>query len=161
MKQVVTALAVLLLLAASVSPRSASAQAPRGRTTIGTTRGFDFDRSSVNPVRPQMWIPFYLEDTLFKGTDSVVVSVRIHNILNNVVAIPVLTDPFDGRQERNVRFVYYTPGKKVEYWDGKDLAGRPVTSGVFYCTLTVDGESTVMKLVVDSPVRRRSLLPWR
>jgi hypothetical protein len=161
MKRVATVVALLLLLAGSGSPREAAAQAPRTPVRIATTRGFDFDREIVNPVRPGMWIPFYLEDRLFRGADSVAVSIRIHNILNNVVAIPVLRDPFDGRESRNIGFVYRTPGKKMAYWDGKDLAGRTVASGVFYCTLTVGNESTVMKLVVDSPVHRRSLLPWR
>lgn len=161
MRLVATVLTFSLLLVGSMAASPLSAQAPRGRTPIATTRGFDFDRDGVAPVRPQMYIPFYLEEKLFDGTDSVAVSMRIYNVLNNVVAIPILRDPMEGRQARNIDFIYYTPGKKVAYWDGKDLAGRTVTSGIFYCKLTVGGESTVIKLVVDSPVRRRSLIPWR
>ncbi|MBW3629787.1 MAG: hypothetical protein KY464_10875 [Gemmatimonadetes bacterium] len=161
MRRAATVLTFFLVLAGSLATRPATAQAPRGRTPIASTRGFDFDRDGVSPVRPEMYIPFYLEEKLFEGTDSVAVSMRIYNVLNNVVAIPVLRDPMDGRQARNIGFIYYTPGKKVAYWDGKDLAGRTVTSGIFYCKLTVGGESTVVKLVVDSPVRRRSLIPWR
>ena len=161
MQRVTTVFTLLLLLVGAMAAGNASAQAPRGRTPIASTRGFDFDREGVSPVRPQMYIPFYLEENLFEGTDSVAVSMRIYNVLNNVVAIPILRDPMDGRQARTIDFIYYTPGKKVAYWDGKDLAGRTVTSGIFYCKLTVGGESTVVKLVVDSPVRRRSLIPWR
>jgi hypothetical protein len=160
MKRVVHIVAILLLLAAAASPRVLAAQAPRGRTVATSTRGFDFDRNIVNPVRPGMWIPFYLDEKLFDGADSVAVSIRIHNILNNVVAIPVLRDPFDGRESRNIEFVFRTPGKKMAYWDGKDLAGRAVSSGVFYWKMTVGEESSVLKVVVDNPVRRRSILPW-
>ena len=53
---------------------------------------------------------------------------------------------------------YTEPGRKVAYWDGRDLRGRRVPSGVYYCELVVDGRSDFIRFFLTQP-RRRGRFP--
>ena len=43
---------------------------------------------------------------------------------------------------------YLTPGRHEVYWDGRDVSGNQVASGVYFVQLVVNGESTVIKMFV-------------
>lgn len=152
-------LILILLLAAALSPAGARAQAP-ARDLPVTTRGFDFDRTRTGPSTPEMWIPFHLERQLFEGRDSVLVSLRIFNPLKQVVAIPVLRDPTAGGAPRLLNLAFRQPGRLTAFWDGRNLAGATVGTGIYYAELTAGEQKTTLKLVVVAP-RRRSVLPWQ
>ena len=153
-------LLAMLLVAGAISPPSAAGQAPAERPRFETNRGFSFDRGLGGPVRPEMSIPFYLEDKLFENNGRVVVSLRIYNVLKQPIAIPVLRDEVTGRQAEVLNLAILQPGRKIAYWNGKDLTGATVATGVYYCELQVGDQTATLKLVVESP-RRRSILPWR
>lgn len=155
-------LLILFLLAGSLSPPRAGGQEARGRPAIQPEPGFHLEQNYPNPVNPETWIPFYLEDGLFENSDSVVVSVRIYNILRQVVAIPEALDLPSGQREPVINLTYRTPGRKLAYWNGRDSAGRRVPSGVYYCQLVLNGQahSRTRKLIVLNPQKRRSIVPW-
>ena len=77
--------------------------------------------------------------------------------------------PFDGwRSGRKTRFLFselalrhpagegvpltqleYTrPDTYEAFWDGRDSSGRQVASGVYFCQVTVNGRSKVMRMFV-------------
>lgn len=153
-------LLILLLLAGCLSPPALRAQEPRNGSAIERNRGFSLEQNYPNPVNPETWLPFHLEDSLFQNGDSAVVTIRIFNILRQVVAIPLAVDHPDGRA-RVLNLTYMEPGRKIAYWDGKDTAGRRVPTGVYYVELVVDGYTrpSTRKITVLNP-RRRSLFPW-
>lgn len=43
---------------------------------------------------------------------------------------------------------YETPGDYEAYWDGRDLEGNQVASGIYLLVLEVNGRSSVIKMFV-------------
>lgn len=152
-------LLALLLGSGSLCPAGAWGQDPRGPPAEQRSRGFRLEQNYPNPVNPETWIPFILEESLFEGGRPGIVTLRIVNVLRQLVAIPVVEDHPEGARVPVLELPYSTPGRKVAYWDGKDIAGRRVPSGVYYYQLVVNGESTVGKMVVEAPRRRPSIIP--
>ncbi|HET7322257.1 MAG TPA: T9SS type A sorting domain-containing protein [Longimicrobiaceae bacterium] len=152
-------LLILFLLAGSLSPPAARGQAPPP-IPQEPALGFRLEQNYPNPVNPETWIPFTLDDTLFTARDSVVVTMRIFNILRQVVAIPQALDYPPGDRSPLIGLAYRDSGRKVAYWNGKDSAGRRVPSGVYYCQLVVDDRPQTRKIIVLNPRRRRSIIPW-
>lgn len=149
-----------LLVGTGVSfPPAAWPQESRGPPFEQPTRPFRLDEHYPNPVTTETWIPFTLEESFFEGADTGVVTVRIINLLRQLIAIPVATDHPAGRALPLLNLPYTSPGQKLAYWDGKDTAGRRAPSGVYYCELLINGESTYRKIVVVRP-RRRNFFPW-
>lgn len=156
-----TVLLILFLLAGSLSPPGARAQtAAASRQSMEATRSLVLEQNYPNPVNPETWIPFYLGPELFEEEKPVAVTLRIYNILSQVIAIPEATDHPGGRGVRVIDLNYAEPGRKVAYWDGNDTAGRPVPSGVYYIQLVVGEETMTRKLTVLNPRRRRTIFPW-
>jgi hypothetical protein len=154
-------LLVLILALVVTVPVSLHPQEPRGPPQPNDSRGFRLEQNYPNPVNSDTWIPFLLEESLFSQADSGVVSIRIFNILRQTVAIPVAVDHPRGQDVRVDGLVYSSPGRKVAYWDGRDMSGRAVPSGVYYYQLVVNGQhSAIRKLTVFSPRRRGNLIPW-
>src|SRR5690606_11458419 len=104
-----------------------------------TGSGIILESSYPNPVSPETWIPFVLPPSLFEDGEPVVVTMRIYNILMQVRAMPVAIDHPGGGGQRVLNLEYAEPGRKIAYWDGKDLAGRLVSSGVYYVQLVIPG----------------------
>ena len=113
-------------------------QQPRGRKT-GT-----LGQNYPNPVNPETNIPFSLACVEGEGGDYIV-SVRIYNVLAQLVAIPAIlgrTEPLD-----NIRLPC---GDYVGYWDGKVRGtGRVAASGTYIYELVVDGDRSARKMLVD------------
>jgi hypothetical protein len=154
-------LLLLLLCAGSLPPPRALAQEAGPPPTAEPIRPFALEQNTPNPVDPDTWIPFYLDDSLFDGKDRVPVTIRIYNVLRQVVAIPEWIDA-SGKRQRIINLGFREPGRKLAYWDGKTLAGRRVPEGVYYYQLVV-GDHTDRPLTRKLTVykrRRRGLLPW-
>jgi len=157
-------LLIVFLLAGSLSPPFLEAQSAEAstRSPPGESQGFALGQNYPDPVSPETWIPFRLTPSLFETRSEVVVTIRIVNSLNQVVAIPEASDHPAGRGIRIINLSYSEPGLKDAYWDGKDAAGRQVPSGVYYVQMVVLGEAEpqTRKILVDNPQRRRWILPW-
>ncbi|HUE95253.1 MAG TPA: hypothetical protein VMN39_01250 [Longimicrobiaceae bacterium] len=154
-------LLILFLSAGSLSPPALVAQgSPVTAQSAEAGRGFALEQNYPNPVNPETWIPFYLDPSLFAQARSPRVTIRIYNILNQPVAIPEAMDHARGRGTRVLSLEYEEPGRKIAYWDGRDLAGTPVPSGVYYMQLVVEDETQTRKLVVLNERSRRRIIPW-
>ena len=137
------ALALVLALWC-LSPESAAGQSaqpdqqPRGRKTGILGQNYP------NPSNPDTNIPFTLACDEGDGGDYVV-SLRIYNVLAQLVAIPVLqgqTEAID-----NVRLPC---GDYLAFWDGKVRgSGREATSGIYIYELVVDGERSAKKMYIS------------
>ena len=77
-----------------------------------------------------------------------VVSLRIYNVLAQLVAIPILQGSGDVLE--NVELDWNGTGRFVAYWDGKVLGtGREAASGVYVYQLIVNGRAVgSMKMTI-------------
>ena len=153
-------LLLLLVIYGFLSPPAARAQDPgQARpAVVESDKGFRLEQNYPNPANPETYIPFYLEEGLFQNGDTRVVSIRIVNILRQLVAIPKAVGLPRGRDVPVNNLRYTEPGRKVAYWDGRDLRGNRVPSGVYYCEMVVDGKTDYLRFSVTQP-RRRSRFP--
>ena len=137
------ALALVLALW-SLSPKSAAGQSasqpeqqqPRGRKagTLG--------QNYPNPFNPETFIPFSL--TCDGGGSEHVVSLRVYNVLAQLVAIPRVQG-----SDLPLSNVKLGCGDYVAWWDGKVLnTGREAASGVYIYKLEVDGQPYARKMFV-------------
>lgn len=150
-------LLLLLVIYGFLSPPAARAQDPKGDQVVAQ-KGFRLEQNYPNPANPETYIPFYLEEGLFQNGDTRVVSIRIVNLFRQLVAIPKAVGHPRGRDVPVNNLRYTEPGRKVSHWDGRDLNGRPVPTGVYYCELVIDGKSDLLRITVTQP-RRRSRFP--
>ena len=136
---------VVLLLAGLVLPSSVSAQDtdPPDRDS-----GFRLHQNYPNPFNPETRIPFELGESLFESGRPVRVTLRIYNVLQQLVAIPTALNHPQGNGVPVQNLEYDTPGEKVAFWDGRDTNGREVASGIYYMQLIVDGRSVVRRMIV-------------
>jgi hypothetical protein len=151
-------LLLLVVVLGFLHPPPAQAQDPSAPASAQAAKGFRLEQNYPNPVNPETWIPFYLEESLFKEGRPGVVTIRIYNILRQVVAVPTAVGHPRGRNVRMTGLRYTQAGRKVAYWDGKDLQGRRVPSGLYYCELVVNERSDFIRIVVVTP-RKRSRFP--
>lgn len=133
---------VVLLLALGLFPGTAFGQRGAGRE-----RGFQLNQNYPNPFNPTTTISFTLDQSLFENGKQVVISIRIFNVLQQLVAVPkALNHPQGDVPVEELK--YDSPGLKEAFWDGTDRNGRKVASGIYYYQLVVNGERTVRKMVV-------------
>ena len=115
------------------------AGAPESRFTLG--------QNYPNPFNPETRIPFELHEALFSDGGTVVVSIRILNVLLQPVSNPTALNHPSG-QAPLVDLEYTSPGQYVAYWDGLDQYGREVPSGTYFILLVVNGAQTVGRMYV-------------
>ena len=108
-----------------------------------------------NPFFPTTTIPFLISQEVCARGHQPVVSLKIYNVLVQVVAIPVLTNGAGARPATQERLdsLRLRCGEYRAYWDGKYLDGqREATPGVYYYQLTVDGERFTRKMIAQKRV---------
>jgi hypothetical protein len=93
-------------------------------------------RNFPNPVSPETFIPFQLKGEVFVGGQRPLVSLRIFNMLAQVVAVPIVQG--SGEKLDNAPLSWNGTGDYTAYWDGKiQGTGREATSGVYVYQLIV------------------------
>lgn len=104
-----------------------------------------------NPFNPATTIPFYMSGGLFVDGHRPRVSLKIYNVLAQLVAVPILQgtgEPLDDL-ELNCSA---GPGGGCSfnaYWDGKVLnTDREAASGIYIYQLIVDGRRYTKKMIV-------------
>lgn len=139
---------LLVLLSLIGLPAAGSAQTTGEGEPPGQQGGFELKQNFPNPFNPSTTIPFVLNEDLFSDGNAVRVSVRIYNMLQQLVAVPVALRHPAGEGVRVENLEYSGPGEYQTFWDGRDRTGREVASGLYYVQLTVNGVSKLMKMLV-------------
>ena len=85
-----------------------------------------------NPFNPETWIPYEL-------AENSEVTLRIYDVGGKVVRQLDL-----GLQ----RTGHYTRRSQAVYWDGRNMMGEPVASGVYFYTLTAGDFTATRKMLV-------------
>ena len=146
---------VMVLGLTAITPRTAAAQQtgtpqqpapPRAKAAGGLGQNYP------NPMNPETQIPFTIGDfpTCTEPNRPYRVSLRIYNLLAQLVAIPVLQggtgDVAGGAAIENLAL---TCNQYLAYWNGKDRrTGREVASGIYLYRLEIDGKAIVKKMIV-------------
>lgn len=146
-------LLVLLLARALISPgafaqQTDSAALPGVQAPASEVRGVALEQNFPNPFSTETRIPFVLGEDLFEDDRPVVVSVRVFNVLRQLVAIPTAVDHPVMPGRRALELQYDQPGRYMLLWDGRDSGGEPVSSGIYFCQIVADGSSSVRKMIV-------------
>ena len=151
MKHLWRALFVVLVLGAFMPSRSA-AQGSSNPPGGGQGAGLQLKQNFPNPVVQDTRIRFVVADA--QGcTDSGRlhrVSLRIYNLLAQLVAVPVLQggagNAAGGEPLENLLL---TCNEFEAYWNGKNSqTGEDVASGIYLWRLEVDGKVLVKKMIV-------------
>lgn len=145
MRRLLGVLSVLLLMAGATPGLSAQ---QTGGAPPGQASGFQLEQNYPNPFNPETKIPFVLSEELFVDGRPAVVSIRIYNLLQQMVAIPVALGHALGEGVQMQQVEFLQPGRYEAFWDGTDLSGQQVASGIYFMQLTVNGVSKTRKMYV-------------
>lgn len=119
---------------------------------VGTSdqaeRSFFLEPAYPNPFRQDTRIPFVLRPGALGGDGMVTVSMRVFNLLHQLIAVPALVSGPEGTGRPLDGLVLHRSGRFEARWDGKDGEGRRVASGPYFVQLVVGGDAEVKKLLV-------------
>ncbi len=124
----------------------AAARSAWGQTPQPT---IELKQNYPNPFNPATTIPFSLSGDLFLNGHRPVVSLRIYNVLAQLVGVPILQgtgEPLD-----NLALTCGSPQgcSYSAYWDGNVRnTGQAAASGVYIYQLVVDGRRFTKKMIV-------------
>ncbi len=151
MKHLWRALFVVLVLSAFMPSRSAAqgAYPPPGG---GQGAGLELKQNYPNPVIQDTRIRFVVADAQGCADSGRQhrVSLRIYNLLAQLVAVPVLQGGAgNAAGGESLEKLLLTCNSYVAYWDGKySQTGGDVASGIYLFRLEVDGKPLVKKMIV-------------
>ena len=115
-------------------------------------RGGKLGANQPNPFSQETTIPFTVgDDSCAAGAERHVVTLRIYNILSQVVATPVLSDTTAedsavAATARPVQNLTLSCGAYTARWNGKHArTGHPAAAGVYMYQLVIDGHPAGMR----------------
>ena len=144
--------AALGIVACMLIASTATGQVPEPRAERSHRRGL-LAQNDPNPFSGQTTIPFTVGDSdCAAGTQQHVVTLRIYNILSQIVAVATLVDSTSSDQSiaaaptRTLSNLTLACGKYVARWDGKHAPdSRDAAPGVYMYQLLVDGHPAGMR----------------
>jgi hypothetical protein len=102
-----------------------------------------------NPFNPATTLPFALSGDLFANGHRPRVSLKIYNVLAQLVATPILQGTGQGLDDLELTCSNPSGCSFSAYWDGKVLnTGREAASGVYIYQLIVDGRRFTKKMII-------------
>ena len=102
-----------------------------------------------NPSNPATTIPFALSGELFANGHRPKVSLKVYNVLAQLVAIPILQGSGDSLDNLELPCADTAGCAFNAYWDGNVWrTGQRAASGVYLYQLVVDGTRYTKKMVV-------------
>jgi hypothetical protein len=104
-----------------------------------------------NPFNPATTIPFRLSEELFADGRRPVVSLRIYNVLAQLVAIPSLQGSGQRLENLELECREARDGfcEFSAFWDGHYInSTQEAASGVYHYQLVVNGQRTSRRMVV-------------
>ena len=135
------AVLVLGLWAAGVGVRDVWGQGP--------TPTVELRQNYPNPFNPATTIPFDLGGDAFANGHRPRVSLKIYNVLAQLVAVPVLQGTGEPLDRLELTCSISTGCAFTAYWDGNVAnSGRQAASGVYIYQLTVDAARFTKKMVI-------------
>jgi len=121
----------------------------RGQAPPGTV---ELKQSHPNPSDPGATIPFTLSGDLFTNGHRPIVSLKVYNVLAQVVATPVLVGTGEVLDNLLLSCEDLVGCSYTAYWDGsiarRGLASGHASPGVYLYQLVVDGARFTKKMVV-------------
>jgi hypothetical protein len=136
------------VLGLGLSALGAGAKAAQGQQG-SPPAGVELKQNFPNPFNPATTIPFSLGAEMFSAGHRPRVSLKIYNVLAQLVAVPILQgtgEPLD-----NVVLSCASIGACdfSAYWDGNVLhTGRQAASGIYIYQLVVDGRRYTKKMII-------------
>ena len=85
-----------------------------------------------NPFNPETWIPYQL-------AEPAEVTLTIHSVNGTLVRTLAL-----GHQPAGI----YQTRTRAAYWDGRNVVGEPVASGIYFYTLTAGNFTATRKMLI-------------
>ena len=102
-----------------------------------------------NPFNPATTIPFTLTGEWWASGRQPVVSLKVYNVLGQLVAIPVLQGTGEKLDDVALSCGDTAGCSYTAYWDGKVLGtDREAASGVYLYQLVVDGRRYTKKMLI-------------
>lgn len=127
------------LLVVAPAALDAQQEGPPARVELG--------QNYPNPFNPETTIPFTLPADLFADGHRPVVSLRIYNMLAQLVAVPILQG--SGEPMENLQLDWNGTGRYSAYWDGKvQGTGAEAPSGVYVYQIVVDGQRETRRMTI-------------
>ena len=138
-------LVVLALLAFPVSSAVAQGQ----QSSRDNRTGSELKQNYPNPFQTETRIAFSVGGfpNCTDPSRQYRVTLRIHNVISQQVAVPVLQG--GNTQGQPVENVFLTCGEYTAYWDGKvGRTGREAAAGIYVYSLIVNGSPLTRKMTV-------------
>lgn len=115
----------------------------------GTSRPtVELRQNFPNPFNPATTIPFTLGGSLFANGHRPTVSLKIYNVLAQLVAIPILQGTGQPLEGQPVDCANPSGCSFTAYWDGNVRGGQQASSGVYIYQLIVDGQRFTKKMLI-------------
>ena len=115
----------------------------------GSTPTVQLKQNYPNPFNPATTIPFALGGDAFANGHRPKVSLKIYNVLAQLVAVPILQGTGEALDDLELSCGNAAGCSFSAYWDGKVLnTGREAASGVYIYQLIVDGRRYTKKMII-------------
>ena len=102
-----------------------------------------------NPFNPATTIPFVLGGEWWTSGRQPVVTLKVYNVLGQLVAIPVLQGTGQKLEDVSLSCGDTAGCGYTAYWDGKVIGtDREAASGVYLYQLVVDGRRYTKKMLI-------------
>jgi|SRR5665213_2672657 len=150
MKHRWAALLFVLALGALVPIAGAAQDSTAAQPSRERSPGFELGQNYPNPFNPATTIPFTIGDPPACSEEgrSYRVTLRIYNVLAQLVAIPVLLGG-DGAAGQPVVSLQLHCGSYAAFWDGNYLnSSQEIPAGVYLYRIEVDGRAVAKKMIV-------------
>lgn len=145
----------IVLACSAFAPNMAAAQSgSSGGTAKVSGSGSELGQNTPNPFTTDTKIPFTVGDypTCSDPSRTYRVSLRIYNIISQLVAVPVMQGGTESVADgAPLDKVELSCGEYTAYWDAKNSkTGQTVYPGVYLYRLEVDGHPVTKKMYFSS-----------
>ena len=115
----------------------------------GSAAAVSLKQNYPNPFNPATTIPFSLSAELFSNGHRPKVSLKIYNVLAQLVAVPILQGTGEKLDNVELSCASTTSCDFSAYWDGNVLnTGQQAASGIYIYQLIVDGQRFTKKMII-------------
>ena len=130
----------------------AGAQQDPTKPCTASTSGFSLEQNFPNPFAAgsATRIPFTLCESLFAEGHSVVVSLRVVNVIQQPVAVPAARGHPSGEGVPALQLEYLQPGRYFAEWNGRDANRGLVSGGVYWIQLVIPGKPPITRRITVS-----------